>query len=93
MQMLALEHTPATTHHLPSLYSEATESLHPANPGLMPTKCREDPAGELLVMGLGQGHLANIGRVDEIQFNSINGWAPLRNRVLALKKFTSYDFP
>lgn len=59
----------------------------------MPTKCKEDPVGESLVKGFHQGHMANIGRVDDIQLNSINGWKPLRNRVLAPKKFRSYDFP
>lgn len=50
----------------------------PANPGLMPTACGEDPAGEVLVMGLGQGHLVSIGGVGEIQVTPINAWMPLR---------------
>ena len=85
MQMLA-QNAPGNQPP-PSPSWEATESLHPANTGLRPATCREGPAEELLVMGLGQGHLANMGGVDEIQFNSINGWTPLRNRVLGLTKF------
>lgn len=43
----------------------------------MPTKCKDASAGELLVKGFGQGHMADIGGMDENQLNLINGLRPI----------------
>lgn len=84
--MLELGRTPAIIHRLPVTVRQR-QNLHPAETGLMPTKCKDEHEGELLVKGFGQGHLAGIGRVDESQLNSIHDWKLLRNRVLAPPKF------
>lgn len=49
-------------------------------------KRKDDPAGESVVVGFGQDHVAPVGGANEIQFNSINSWKPLTNGALALKE-------